>query len=225
MSATNNNLLIENLGAVVLCGGKSKRLGVDKSHLIFDGQTFLERVVSCTEQVCKPIVLVGNTDLARHDLSADIGCVADEQIGKGPLEGIRVGLKWLADQQVEFAFVTSCDVPLLRSDLIRLLFVQLGDQQAAIPVETNRVFGMAAVYRTELHLAIGQRIVNDQLRVSDLANVFAVNQIDVEELRAVDPELDSLTNVNTAEDYRNLLKRFGLKCPQQFDNQLGGSDG
>jgi molybdopterin-guanine dinucleotide biosynthesis protein A len=79
---------------------------------------------------------------------------------------------------------------------------------------------MTAIYRTELHHAIGQRIALNQRRVSDLASAFATNRIDVETLRIVDPNLDSLTNVNLARDYLELLHRFGLPCPEKFVGKL-----
>jgi len=190
-------------------------MGIDKAQLIFQGQTFLERVVRHTRQACGQIVLVGDIDFSKHNLPAEIVIAGDEQVGKGPLEGIRVGLKQLA-KQFQHAFVTSCDVPLLRPELIGFLFEHIGDHQAVVPIENSRVFGMTAIYQTELHQAIEQRIANEQLRVSDLASAFATNRIDVESLKVIDPELDSLTNVNSAVDYLELLNRFGLECPEQF---------
>ena len=215
MSAPERNKPDNPIGAIVLCGGKSTRMGMDKTQLIFQGQTFLERVVRQVQPICHPVVLVGDTDLAHHDLPSEISIVGDEQVGKGPLEGIRVGLERLANQ-AEYAFVTSCDVPLIRAELIRFLFEQIGNYEAVIPVEGNRVYGLTAVYRTRLHKKIGHRTANNQLRVSDLATAFKVNRIDVEGLKVVDPTLDSLTNVNSASDYLRLLKRFGLDCPEQF---------
>ena len=47
-----------------------------------------------------------------------------------------------------------------------------------------------------------------------------MTNIDAEELRVVDPELDTLTNVNSAEDYFRLLKRFGQQCPEELLQRL-----
>ncbi len=115
------------LGAIVLCGGKSTRLGIDKTQLIFHGQTFLERVVSQVEQVCHPVVLVGDADFSQHQLPPNVQWATDEHPNCGPLEGIRVGLAKLASQ-VDFAFVTSCDVPLIDPQLIRFLFHKISDR-------------------------------------------------------------------------------------------------
>jgi molybdopterin-guanine dinucleotide biosynthesis protein A len=208
-----------NLGAIVLCGGKSTRLGIDKTQLIFHGQTFLERVVSQVEKVCHPVILVGDADFSQHQLPPNVQWATDENPNCGPLEGIRVGLAKLAPQ-VDFAFVTSCDVPLIDPQLIRFLFHKISDHQAVVPVSEKRIFGMTAVYRTKLHGRIDQRIQSGQLRVSELATSFPTHQIPVNLLREIDPNLDSMTNINSAVDYFNLLKRFGLELSPKLKDRL-----
>jgi len=210
---------LSNLGAVILCGGKGSRLGMDKTQLLFKNQTFLERVVDQVSQVCSPIVLVGDTDFGYHKLPKSILFDSDHQTNKGPLEGIRVGLERLSTT-VEFAFVTSCDVPLLRPELIRYLFENLNQHDAIIPVSDSRVFGMTAIYRTSLHEQLGERITSNQLRVSEIAGAVNSAQPNVETLRKIDPNLDSMTNVNSAQDYFNLLSRFGLDTPKEIANRL-----
>lgn len=208
-----------NLGAIVLCGGKSTRLGIDKTQLIFHGQTFLERVVCQVEKVCHPVILVGDADFSQHQLPPNVQWATDENPHCGPLEGIRVGLAKLAPQ-VDFAFVTSCDVPLIKPELIRFLFHEISDHEAVVPVSEERIFGMTAIYQTKLHEKIDQRIQSGQLRVSELATSFQTRQIAVDSLREIDSELDSMTNINSAIDYFNLLKRFGLELSPELQTRL-----
>lgn len=230
---------ISKLGAVVLCGGKSSRLGIDKSRLDFNGRTFLEQVVAQVRQVCSSVVVVGNNDLSCHRLPGDVLIARDEASDKGPLEGIRVGLKRLsmpsraaetqppdASNQVkqvgcEFAFVTSCDVPLLKSELVRFLFEQLEGHSAIVPVQEERIFGMTAIYRIQLHVEIANRIKAGSLRVSDLASALGARCIEAESLRAADSDLDSLTNINSVADYRELLERLELTCPADLAKSIG----
>ena len=215
---------ISNLGAVVLCGGESSRLGVDKAGLLFNGQTFLHCIVEKIATVTDTIVLVGKEQSeATRQLPCKVIFRRDQRTDRGPLEGIRVGLARLAES-VEYAFVTSCDVPLLNPALIRQLFQQIGDAPAIVPVDGKRVFGMTAIYRTDLHASIDQRIEAGQLRVSDLADAFGARKIQVQTLASSDPNLDSLTNVNSAKDYLDLLARFGQKCPPQFKTRLANQD-
>ena len=203
----------------MLCGGQSSRLGIDKQELMFDGKTFLETIVSALQPVVRRVVLVGNVNADRHQLPDSVLVTQDQRSGKGPLEGIRVGLEALSSD-CEYAFVSSCDVPLLTGDLIEFLFARIRDADAIVPTKGPRQYGMTAIYRTWLHAAVDQRIQQNKLRVCNLAEGFQVTNIDAEELRAVDPELDTLTNINSAEDYFRLLKRFSQQCPEELLQRL-----
>ncbi len=207
------------LGAVVLCGGQSSRLGIDKQELVFGGKTFLETIVTALEPVTKRILLVGNVDAGRHQLPESVSITQDQLVNKGPLEGIRVGLEALSSD-CEYAFVSSCDVPLLTGALVEFLLCRIGDSDAIVPARGARKYGMTAIYRTRLHKAAKQRIEQNKLRVCDLAEGFDVTNIDAEELRVVDPELDTLTNINSADDYFRLLKRFDQQCPEKLLQRL-----
>lgn len=222
MSKTVLNHQPNQLGAVVLCGGRSRRMGFDKASLPFGETTLLGQVIQGVTPAVGPIVLVGN---ARQDLrsfkfenrDAMIKFAFDHVADSGPLEGIRVGLQQL-ELQCPFAFVTSCDVPLLHTDLIPLLFSMIGRHEAVIPVDprTGRVFGMTAVYRTRVHNQISQLVDGNDLKVSRLAEVLDCRRIDIHLLKSVDPTLESFLNINRLEDYRQLLHNQSLEIPVRF---------
>jgi len=63
-----------------------------------------------------------------------------------------------------------------------------------------------------------------ELRVSDLSKHLDCRMIDVEELRAVDPQFDSMQNVNSPEQYLEFIRTQGLDCPQSILDQLAKSE-
>ncbi|MEP6961580.1 MAG: NTP transferase domain-containing protein, partial [Acidobacteriota bacterium] len=81
-----------NAAGVVLCGGKSTRMGSPKALLPFGPETMLQRVVRLLGSVVSPIVAVAARDQVLPELSEDIRVTRDEREQKGPLEGIRAGL-------------------------------------------------------------------------------------------------------------------------------------
>src|SRR5690349_8191530 len=99
-------------GGIVLCGGKSTRMGTSKALLPFGPETMLQRVVRLLREVVSPIVVVTAADQPLPPLPGDVILARDEREARGPLEGLRAGLKALP-AQCEAAYVTSCDVPLL----------------------------------------------------------------------------------------------------------------
>ena len=93
-------------------------MGTSKALLPFGAETMLQRVVRLLSTVVSPIVVVAAAEQSLPDLPADVIVTRDEQQGRGPLEGLRAGLKALPET-VESAYVTSCDVPLLVPDFVR----------------------------------------------------------------------------------------------------------
>ncbi len=203
---------IPGLGTVVLCGGKSSRLGMDKAQLQFQGETFLARIVRQAAAMTRPVVAAIGTDQTRKPALDNVICAADENQGIGPLEGIRVGLNQLASQ-VEFAFVCGCDTPLIQPSLISRLFELIGNHQAVVPIDGTRLFGTTAIYRTDMGPQIANLIANRQLRVMDLGKQFDTRYVELEALRDCDPELDSFININSRAEFVALLRRFGEPIP------------
>src|SRR4051812_9886641 len=99
-----------NSGGIVVCGGQSTRMGTSKALLPFGPETMLQRVVRILADVVSPIVVVAAIDQELPELPRDVLLTRDEQQGRGPLEGLRAGLKALPTH-VDAAYVTSCDVP------------------------------------------------------------------------------------------------------------------
>jgi molybdopterin-guanine dinucleotide biosynthesis protein A len=88
-------------------------MGTSKALLPFGPETMLQRVVRILGGVVSPIVAVAAAaDQELPPLPAAVILTRDEQEGRGPLEALRAGLKALPDD-VDAAYVTSCDVPLL----------------------------------------------------------------------------------------------------------------
>ena len=118
-------------GGIVLCGGKSTRMGVPKATLPFGTETMLQRVVRVLGAVVHPIVVVGAREQAIPELPAGVIVTRDERGERGPLEGLRAGLKALPDS-VGIAYVTSCDVPLLVPGFVARMIELLGDHDIAV---------------------------------------------------------------------------------------------
>ena len=118
-------------GGIVLCGGRSTRMGTPKALLPFGSETMLQRVVRLLATVVSPIVVVAAPQQSLPGLPADVIVTRDEREGRGPLEGLRAGLKALPSS-IETAYVTSCDVPLLVPDFVRHLIEFLTDHDVAV---------------------------------------------------------------------------------------------
>jgi molybdopterin-guanine dinucleotide biosynthesis protein A len=196
------------IGGIVLCGGKSTRMGTSKAMLPFGPETMLQRVVRLLSTVVSPIVAVAAVDQELPNLPPDIIVTRDEHEGRGPLEGLRAGLKALPGS-LDAAYVTSCDVPLLETSFVR----QMIDLARGFDIAVMEIDGfthpLSAVYRRATLPRVEDLLANNRLRPVFLFDAVNTRRVKPEEMTA-DPELRTLRNLNTREDYERALAEAGL---------------
>ncbi|MGH7128910.1 MAG: molybdenum cofactor guanylyltransferase, partial [Planctomycetaceae bacterium] len=137
------------IGGIVLCGGRSTRMGRPKLSLPFGEETMLARVVRLLSQAVSPIVVVAAPQQDVPPLPDDVRLVRDEQEHLGPLAGLAAGLAALRPH-VAAAYASSCDVPLLRPEFVRRMTELLNTHDLVIPRDGRFHHPLAAVYRTGL---------------------------------------------------------------------------
>ena len=196
-------------GGLVLCGGKSSRMGLSKATLPFGPELMLLRVVRLLSAVAQPIVVVAAPGQDLPPLPSGVILTRDEREGRGPLEGLLAGLAAIAPH-ADVAYATSCDVPLLAPGFVREMIARLAEHDAAVPVEGEFHHPLAAVYRTSVVPVIQELLAADRLRPVFLFDRVATCRVSVDRLRAIDPQLDTLKNLNRPADYLAALAQAGL---------------
>ena len=193
----------------MLCGGKSTRMGVAKATLPFGPETMLQRVVRLLGTVVSPIVAVAARDQELPPLPGDVVVTRDEREARGPLEGLRAGLKALPES-VDAAYVTSCDVPLLEPAFVEHMLGLLGDHDIAVMEIDGFTHPLSAVYRRALLPQVESLLAQDRLRPAFLFDAVRTRRVSPDEMRVADPDLRTLRNLNTREDYEAALMEAGL---------------
>jgi molybdenum cofactor guanylyltransferase len=198
------------LGALVLCGGRSRRMGRPKAWLPFGPEAMLQRVVRLVGSAAGSVVVVAAPGQDLPPLPDSVAIVRDPVAGRGPLQGLAAGLAALPGS-VDLAYATATDVPFLRPDWIGWLRDHIGDHDLAIPHVGGYFHPLAALYRRPVVLpAIEALLRADRLRPVFLIDSVRTRVVSAEELQAVDPGLDTLRNLNTPEDYARALHDAGF---------------
>jgi molybdopterin-guanine dinucleotide biosynthesis protein A len=207
-------------GALILCGGDSRRMGRSKAWLPFGAERMLERVVRLAGTVARPVVVVAAPDQALPIFAVDVVVVRDPVPGRGPLQALAAGLGALPDS-VELAYATATDVPFLEPRFVARL-VELSDgYDLVIPFVGGYYHPLAALYRRAQVLpAIARLLSEDRLRLSFLIDAVKTRVVDASELTAADPELQTLRNLNSPEDYERALCDAGLTHPGDHSIEL-----
>lgn len=194
-------------GALVLCGGRSRRMGRDKATLAFGGETLLERVVARLGDVVDEIVVVARPGQPLPPLPESVRIARDPEPDRGPLMGLLAGLDAGA---ADAFFATAVDAPFLVPAVVDLLFDRLeaDGADAAVVEAEGYLHPLTAVYRRHL-AAVARRLVEaDRMRPVFLFEAAPTARIREDAVRAVDPELASLANCNTPEAYDAALRRL-----------------
>lgn len=137
-------LAIPGLAGVVLCGGRSARMGVDKATITFEGTTLLERALARLDAVCDPVLI------AAGDASGRVAgrlSVADPVPGAGPLGGLVAALRASPHRLLA---VVAVDLPWIDPRLIRMLAARIGDGDVAVCETARGIEPLHAVYATSM---------------------------------------------------------------------------
>jgi len=187
-------------------------MGRPKAMLPFGPETMLQRVVRRVGAVGGPVVAVATAGQELPALGPAVRVVRDRRPDRGPLEGIRAGLE-AVQEEVEAALVTGCDVPLVVPDFVRRMVELAAGFDVAVPHVEGRDEPLSAVYRTGVLPQIEALLAADRLRPAFLFDQVRTRRVTADELADVDPQLDSLANVNSPADYAGALIRAGFEAP------------
>jgi molybdopterin-guanine dinucleotide biosynthesis protein A len=200
-------------GAVILCGGHSRRMGQPKAWLPFGPERMLQRVVRLVGSVARPIVVVAAPNQDLPDLPDNVLLVRDPIPDRGPLQGLAAGLAALP-ATIDLVYASATDVPFLAPAWIERLVDLIGDHDVAIPFVDGYHHSLAALYRRSIVLpAVESLLRADRRRPVFLLEMVRTRLIEADELRSADPELRTLWNLNTPEDYQEALRAVGFAPP------------
>lgn len=192
------------ISAMVLAGGKSSRLGIDKVRLTLrpkEGQavdqTLLEGIVEKLLMISEEVIVVGHGEVVCDHLRART--VGDVYPGAGPLGGIYSGL-----QAVTFhhALVVACDMPFLNLDLLRYMINLPRDYDVLIPKWQGRLEPLHAIYSKNCLALIEGLLNRGDLKILHFFDLVRVHYVIAEELDRYDPDHLSFLNINTLDELK-----------------------
>ena len=183
--------------AIVLAGGRSRRLGCNKALEQFGDRPLIQRVIDTIKHLDDDIVVVAASKGQLPQLDDRIRTAIDRYPISGALVGIFTGLKSARSQH---CLTVACDMPFLKADLLRYMISVSEGYDAVIPRMENMIEPLHAVYSTDCIEPIQLQIDSGNLKISDLLSKIRVRYIDREEIERYDPQHLSFMNVNSEND-------------------------
>jgi molybdopterin-guanine dinucleotide biosynthesis protein A len=191
--------------AIVLVGGEARRAGgMEKYFFRYEGRTFIEHIIGALREVVDEIVLAAKdpAQCERFRHLEGVRCVPDIRKGIGPMGGLHAGVLEVHGGLVA---VVACDMPCINPRVIEHLFSFMDDYDAVIPSwKPGMIEPLHAIYRRSALLAYLEQPEHRSLH--DMVESMRVRFVEIDELRRLDPDLKTFTNVNKLEELERIRR-------------------
>ncbi len=185
--------------ALVLCGGKSRRMGRPKAFLPFEGTTMVNHVLNQVRDLFAEIFIVANEPDNYEDLGVDV--VKDILPYRGPLGGILSGL---LVAKHEYAFVIACDMPFVDKRLIREMTAARHGKDVVVLTHDMGVEPLLALYSKNCIKPLEESLFAGNLSLQDFLSGLKAESFDYDE-NSHGAELPAFFNINTPQDYSRAI--------------------
>ena len=189
------------VSGVVLAGGQSSRLGMDKSFVNVNGQSLVEQIVAKLAKLSDDVIIVTNSPEKYDHLKARL--VGDIYPGKGALGGIYSGLRTAANA---YSLVVACDMPFLDLSLLRYMILLARGHDVVIPKVRGLPEPLHAIYSKSCLEPIDRLLARGGLKIIDFFSEVRVRYVEESEVDIFDPQHLSFFNVNTPNDLEEVKK-------------------
>lgn len=196
--------MYNDITGVILSGGRSSRMGVNKSFLKLGNQTIIERIVDLMKLIFSEVIIITNTPDEYKFFNLPL--YEDIYKWKGPLAGIHSAL---VHSKTDKVFVISCDVPLMSGEMIEYIINYKSDKPIVFCEAAGYHQPLVGLYSKKIIKEVEKFISNNEL--SDKSFHQFLKNIDAE---IINPEKldfykdELFFNVNRPEDFEQIKKLF-----------------
>ena len=201
------------IGCAILAGGKSSRMGTDKALLEFEGKQFITQIAEELSWFDERIIARGGNSRLEGELEREWTVIPDFYPDHGPIGGLHAALSACESDAL---FVVTCDMPLIRSELVRRLCEEMqnadgpGSALAGEHVDAydaiisvgmdGKVHPLCGVYRKSALPVLEEQILSGRNKVMAVLERLQVKYVSIDS----SAEAQQLSNINTPLDYEKL---------------------
>lgn len=188
------------IGAIILAGGKSQRMGCPKPYLDFRGRTFLEKIIETYKLAdVQNITVVLNKNyvvpiwkkLLSH-IQTEAKLVINDNSVSGRFHSLKIGLENMPE--VDYCFLQNVDNPFVNSDLLNKLIENRKEDAYSLPIFENKGGHPTLISASLIHDI--RKIEKTELTLREILSKYPRNEVMVK-----DPSV--LFNINTPDEYKH----------------------
>lgn len=199
--------LLEKFGsAVILCGGKSTRMGFDKRNIKIDGRLLIDIIAEQLNEIFHEVILMTNNKkfmsssnyMIKEDLKKDFG----------PAGGIYSGLK---DARSQYVFFIAGDMPIINIEYIRYMMniLEHNEYDGVLSKRGKWIEPLYAFYSKSTTDNFLRNIEGNHLKLFDIIKQHKMFYVEENIVDGFNRGVDMFTNLNYAKDLSILYEIYG----------------
>lgn len=191
--------------AIILCGGKSSRMGFDKSNIKIKDKFLIEIIAEELEQVFESIILVSNDQERFSDTKYMV--VKDIIENSGPFGAIYTALKKATSKYV---FITACDMPIINLNYIKYMMeiIKSENVQGVVSYNSEYIEPLYAFYSIDMIDTFERELKKNNFKLLDVIKSSKIYYIEEKKRREYCSGMDIFTNLNYESDLTVLKNIF-----------------
>lgn len=188
-----------NITGIILAGGKSTRMGVDKGFVQWKGRPFVQHSIIALKPLVSKMIIVSD-----HSLYDRLSYkrVKDSIQGAGPLSGLYSGLK---ESETELNLVLSCDVPLITSNILeKLVAAYHKGVDAVVCSADDKIMPLVALYHKDCYKVCKALLDSGERRMMQLLDKLPNTRYVI--LKEI--EAKNVRNINSPKDLKIIENEY-----------------
>lgn len=185
----------DHAAAIILAGGKSRRMRREKPLLPLGGRPLIAAIV---EQIrpCFKTLLISAGDRNKFAFLG-LPVIEDEVPGQGPLLAILTALR---SSPLEVNFILACDIPVVHVPFLESLLARAASCEIVVPrYRDGKTEPLFAAYRRSIIPAIERQVAAGDLRISSLFRTCRTEFVPMD-------GQEWFRNLNTYEEYHAYIQ-------------------
>ncbi len=189
-----------------MAGGENRRFPVNKAFIKINGIPIIEKATGILNECFGNVVISTNSpELYDYLHLPMIGDIVDM---KGPLTGI---YSCLSNRLCSDIFVTACDMPLIKKDMVELICSFSQNYDVVVPLYGGQSHPLLGVYKKSI-IPTAKMMLNEGIRsLRALLSRVHTKFIESKDLLVIENAEECFININTPDDFKKISKSYNLE--------------